>query len=243
MDDDYTESTTAMPSASSADDLLWLLASTAPAPTLSGFEGVAVPARPPDLSIGSLLSSAWDTLKRNWGLVGVMVLGVLAMAVSFGLLAPAAVVAMNAAALRAVRGQSYDLGEVFQLGFNRYVPMLLLLLAVVGLSFVLALIPILGSIVSFLLGLVFSFVPFVVVDGETNLSNIMARTRALLEPHLAQIVLVMLVSYIISFALTITIIGILIAAPLLNLVYAEAYDRMRRSVDAAASQARMAITE
>lgn len=211
--------------------------------THPGFEGRTVAVGPPDLSIGSLLSSAWRTLTGNWGLLGVMLLGILATLVSVGLLLPAVLVATNAAALRAVRGQSYDQNSLTNLGFKRYLPMLVLTVAVFAVSFVLNFVPFVGFVASIGIGMVFNFLPFIVADTEGDLSAILQRTRQLLEPHLVQILLVMIATYFISFGLTITVIGIAIALPLLPLVYAEAYDRMRSSVDSAASQARMVASE
>lgn len=182
--------------------------------------------------LGSAVSTAWEVFTQNAValIVGLLLAVIVGMAtLGFGL--PGLLVGYYKMCLRAVRGESPEVGDVFQ-GFQFFLPALLVGI-VVGLGvmfgFMLLIIP------GVILAMMWAWVWFFLADGKEGLGDILSASAEVTKSDWAGVFVLLLVSGIISAAGNIVPLGGLVTGPIATLMSAVAYDKwVKKNAGAAA---------
>jgi uncharacterized membrane protein len=175
-----------------------------------------------NLDIGEILKLGWADFTRSAVpyIVGIILVGLISL-VSLGICMPAMLLGYYRMGLKAARGESVVVGDVFS-GFSDFLPSLLLAIVMVILitiGFVLLILP--GIALCYLL-----FWAFVLMaDGERNIMTCMKRSFEYNSNHVGEMLVVVLVIFLISAAGGAVPFGALVTTPVATAMTAHAYMR------------------
>lgn len=184
------------------------------------------------LDIGVCLKAGFETFKNNWMAFAVgLLLYEICVGVTAGLLAGPLLVAYCGMALRASRGETVAIGDLFG-EFGRFVP-----------CFLLALVWSLCVIVGYMCLLIPGFIAiwfgfwafFIMADGEDDFMAALKKAFATSKENAVPVIIFMIVVGFVSYIGILCFgLGIFVTAPTAILAMAHGYDRLYNGAGAAA---------
>lgn len=161
--------------------------------------------------IGQALQAGWQAFAREAvPLVVGTIIYVLVVALSLGLLAGPMTLGLVDMAMRAVRGERLEIGDIFS-GFNRFGPsflLTLLLFAGVAIGTILCVLP------GLFLGIAWTWSFFYMAAGDSDPVSCLKRSYNLTLENLGAVIVFLLVGYILQYAGSLVAIGSLVTMPL-----------------------------
>ncbi len=182
--------------------------------------------------IGTALTKGWETFTANAAslIVGLILVIILSM-VTLGLAAPGLLVGYQKMCLRAVRGETPEIGDVFE-GFQFFLPALIVAIVVgiaVSLGFILLIIP------GLILAMLWAWVFWLMADGKEGLGDLLQESGEITKGDWVGVFVLMLVVGIVGMIGGVVPFGSLVTTPITYCAMAHAYDTWQKNNAGAAS--------
>ena len=176
--------------------------------------------------IGDALKKGWETFTANAAalIVGLILLIILAI-VTLGLAAPGLAVGYNKMCLRAVRGESIEIGDLFE-GFQFFLPALIAAIVIgiaVSVGLILLVIP------GIILAMLFSWVFWLMADGKEGLGDLLKDSGEITKSDWVGVFVLMLVVGIVGMIGGVVPFGSLVTTPITYCAMAHAYDTWQKN--------------